>query len=70
MKRKTTYEDLEQKVLALKDELANCRALEKGLRINEERYKQAVMNSPNPIFSIDQNQHNNLKVSERVLTFS
>lgn len=57
MNRKPTYAELEQKVLALQDELADCKAREEGLRINEERYKQAVTNSPNPIFSVDQQGH-------------
>ena len=54
MNRKPTYEELKQKVLAMQDELANCKVIEKNLKVSEEHYKQSVTNSPNPIFSVDQ----------------
>ena len=38
---------------ALKQELAEREQAEKQLRLSEERYRQSVENSPNPIFSVD-----------------
>ena len=46
-------QQVEERTVALKAEIGERKQIEETLRASEERYRQAVENSPNPIFSVD-----------------
>jgi signal transduction histidine kinase len=52
MTGRPSYEDLEQTIRELEEVVARSK-LTDALKASEEHYRQAVENSPNPIFSID-----------------